>query len=67
MTERVYTEEELQNEIRLKLLENNQSHAFKSIERLDNSINALGNKFDTFKWWVLGLMIVQFSLIIGMK
>jgi hypothetical protein len=66
MTERVYTEQELQDELRIKIIENTQSHSFKSIERLDSSINLVGSKFDTFKYWVLGLMTIQFGLIIAL-
>ena len=58
--EKLYTEQEL----KLKILENNQSHLFDSIKRLDEHVGNLDNKFDTFKYWVLGLMIVQFGLIL---
>lgn len=61
MSEKTYTEQELQ----LKILENNQSHAFKSIDRLDNSVNILSSKIDTFKYWFIGLMITQFGIILS--
>jgi len=60
MSDKVYSEQEVEI-IKLNL---HQSHAFKSIDRLDNSIHVLSNKFDTFKYWVISLMVVQFGLIL---
>jgi hypothetical protein len=58
--EKIYTEQEFKT----KILENNQSHLFKSIDRLDNSINSLNNKIDTFKYWTLGLIFGLYGLMI---
>lgn len=61
MNNRTYTEEELQ----IKILQNNDSHLFKSIDRIDQNISALNNKFDTFKYWCLSLVLGLYGLIIA--
>ena len=52
MSDKVYTEEQLQNEIRFKLLENNQSHGFKTMDRLEIQ-----------QRWMMGLMAGLYVLI----
>ncbi len=61
MEERVYTEQQM----KIILLENNQSHCFKSIDRIDVNINNLSNKIDTFKYWVISLIFGLYAVILA--
>lgn len=54
MIERVYTEKEHQNEIQLKLLENNQSHVFKTMERIESHHR-----------WLLGSIFGLYAVILA--
>lgn len=54
MTQRTYTEEE----VKIKILENNDIHLFKGIDKLNS-------QFDNFKYWFLGLILGLYGLIIA--
>jgi hypothetical protein len=63
--QKVYTEQELQ----IKILENQGTHLFKAIDRIDGHMQGMeariDTKFNTFMYWMIGLILGSYVLILS--
>jgi hypothetical protein len=59
--EKVYTEQEM----KMAILETHQSHAFKTMDRIETRIDSIETRMQSLQHWTIGLMFGLYAIILS--